>query len=117
MNAMPKKSARKPVKKQVKRKAAKPVRRKAASKTLRKVEKPIGKVTHFYAGIKVAVVKFSKDVKKGAQVRFEGATTKFLQKLESMQHEHKALSKAPKGKLIGVKVRSRVRAGDKIYAN
>lgn len=78
--------------------------------------KAIGKVTHFYGGIKVAVVKFNQAVKRGAPVRFEGATTKFSQKLDSMQYEHQKLLKAPKGKLIGIKVKSRVRAGDKVYA-
>lgn len=81
-----------------------------------KAVKPIGTVTHFYGDIKVAVIKFSKPVAAGTPVRFEGATTKFSQKLDSMQYEHESLSKAPKGKLIGVKVKSRVRAGDKVFA-
>lgn len=103
----------KPKKKPAKKKIAK-------TKTIRprtapKPAKPIGRVTHFYGGIKVAVVKFSADIKKGTPVRFEGATTKFSQKLDSMQYEHASLAKAPKGKKIGVKVKSRVREGDKVY--
>lgn len=79
------------------------------------IEKPIGAVTHFYGGIKVAVVKFKKPTSLGATVSFRGATTDFEQKLESMQYDHKPLSKAPKGKQVGVKVKKRVREGDFVY--
>lgn len=79
------------------------------------VIKPIGTVTHFYGGIKVAIVKFSKPVRQGSAVGFRGATTDFVQKLESMQYDHKVVRLAPKGKQIGVKVKKRVREGDKVY--
>lgn len=78
-------------------------------------EKPIGKVTHFYGGIKVAVVKFNKKVSVGTSVRFEGATTNFSQKLSSVQYNHEALKVVPKGKSVGVKVAKRVREGDRVY--
>ncbi len=119
--------AKKPVRKAVKRTVKKAVKKASSKKTAKKVpakkaakavkaEKPIGKVTHFYGGIKVAIVKFSKDMKKGALVRFEGATTNFVQALESMQYNHAAVLKAPKGKQIGIKVKKRVRDGDKVYS-
>jgi hypothetical protein len=37
--------------------------------------KPIGRVTHFYGGIKVAIVKFKKSVRAGTGLYFKGATT------------------------------------------
>ncbi|OGY98775.1 MAG: hypothetical protein A2855_00630 [Candidatus Liptonbacteria bacterium RIFCSPHIGHO2_01_FULL_57_28] len=77
--------------------------------------KPIGRVTHFYTEIKVAVIKFSKPVKKGTAVQIKGATTDFSQKLDSMQYDHKPLATAPKGKQVGVKVKKRVREGDQVY--
>ena len=101
------------------KKAVKKVRKPAARKKVTKKKsfgpKPIGQVTHFYREIKVAVVKFSKSVKQGTPVLFKGATTDFSQKLDSMQYDHKAVAKAPKGKQVGVKVRSRVREGDQVY--
>ena len=100
-----------PVKKSPKKAVAKVKRKVAAKPKL----KPIGRVTHFYGGIKVAIVKFSKPVRKGTPVRFEGATTGFTQKLDSMQYDHKAIGTAPKGKQIGIKVKKRVREGDKVY--
>jgi hypothetical protein len=121
---------RKPAKKKTPKKTVKrsPTRVKNAKKAVRKatpkaapkgkkaaVLKPIGKVTHFFREIKVAIVKFSKPVKKGTTVRFRGATTDFAQKLESLQYEHKVIATAPKGKQIGIKVKKRVREGDKVY--
>lgn len=111
-------------KKKVKKAAKRPAARKAkkGKKTVKKMApkkpampKPVGRVTHFYREIKVAVVKFSKPVKQGTEVSFRGATTDFKQKLDSMQYDHKAVAKAPKGKQVGVKVKSRVREGDQVY--
>lgn len=120
-----KKAAKRPVakKRPAARKAKKP--KKTVKRTIKKVvkksapkkagPKPIGQVTHFYREIKVAVVKFSKPVKQGTEVNFRGATTDFKQKLDSMQCDHKPLTTAPKGKQVGVKVKSRVREGDQVY--
>jgi hypothetical protein len=109
-----KKVAKKPVKKAKKAKAAK--RHKKAKVVKSKTPKPIGRVKHFYGEIKVAVVKFSKPPKIGAEVRFNGATTDFRQVITSAQYDHKPLTKIPKGKQVGVKVRSRVRQGDAVFA-
>ncbi len=77
--------------------------------------KPIGKVTHYYGGIEVAIVKFNKVVKKGTMARFSGATTNFEQSLDSMQYDHKDVSSAPKGKEVGIKVNDKVRDGDEVF--
>lgn len=103
---------KKPAKKAAKKKAV--AKKKAAPKKIAG-PKAVGQVIHFYGGIKVAVIKFSKDVKKGTAVNFRGATTDFSQKLDSMQYDHKPVAKAAKGKQTGVKVKSRVREGDKVY--
>ncbi len=81
-----------------------------------KEPKPIGEVTHYYSEIKVAVVKFSKAVSAGEEVHFKGATTDFKQKIDSMQFDHQAVSEAKKGQEVGLKVRDRVRQGDKVFA-
>lgn len=81
----------------------------------KKAPKPIGVVTHYYGGIGVAIVKFNKAIKAGAEVAFRGATTDFSQKIESMQYEHKELKTAKKGQEVGIKVDEKVREGDEIY--
>ncbi len=75
----------------------------------------IGTVTHYYGGIKVAIVKLSKPVKVGTAVRFLGATTDFAQQIQSLQFDHKDIASAPKGKEVGTKVKKRVREGDQVF--
>ncbi|MCL4498634.1 MAG: hypothetical protein M1335_00035 [Chloroflexi bacterium] len=77
--------------------------------------KPIGQVTHYFGGIDVAIVKFSKEVAVGATVRFKGATTDFAQKVSEMQYDHKAITAAKKGQEVGIKVKDRVREGDQVF--
>lgn len=113
-----KKAVRRPAARKVKKVVRKTVKKAASKKTVAKkttTPKAVGRVTHFYREIKVAVVKFSKPIKQGTEVSFRGATTDFKQKLDSMQYDHKALATAPKGKQVGVKVKSRVREGDQVY--
>jgi len=87
---------------------------KAAVKAV-KGPKPIGEVTHFYGNIKVAVVKFKKDIYVGTEIEIKGATTDFKQKIESMQYEHDAVKIAKKGMSVGMKVSKRVREGDLVF--
>jgi hypothetical protein len=105
------------LKKLVAKKPAKKTARKSKAAPVRKVPalKPIGRVTHYFAGIKVAIVKFSVPPKAGSSVRFHGATTDFVQIIKSVQYDHEAIIKIPKGKQVGIKVRSRVRDGDAVY--
>jgi hypothetical protein len=62
----------------------------------------------------VAVVKFTKPPKFGSAIHFKGATTDFVQAVNSAQYDHKPLRMIPKGKQVGIKVRSRVRQGDTV---
>ena len=85
-----------------------------AAKTQQKL-KPVGVVTHYFAAIKVAIVKFKEQVSVGAEVGFRGATTDFDQKISSMQFDHKPVEIAKKGKEMGIKVSKRVREGDSVF--
>jgi len=102
------KNAKKAVKKAVKK------TKKAAKKAAPK-RKPIGKVTHFYDKICVAVVKFDQGVAVGEEVCFEGPKEAFSQVLDSMQYEHESIPKAKKGQEVGVKTKKPVREGHKVY--
>ena len=77
--------------------------------------KPIGLVTHYYDKIGVAIVSLSKPLDVGSSIRFKGATTDFSQIIASMQLNYKEISKASKGKEIGLKVKERVREGDSLF--
>jgi len=55
-------------------------------------------------------------INAGANVQFKGATTDFTQTLDSMEYDRKPIASAKKGQEVGVKVVSRVREGDEVYA-
>ncbi len=106
------KPKKKAVKKTVKAKKRPAPKKKVVVKV--KESKPIGTVTHYFGGIKVAIIKFKKPVKVGVNIRISGATTDFTQKIASMQFNHEQISIAKKGKSVGIKVSKRVREGDAI---
>ena len=78
-------------------------------------KKLVGKVTHFFTNINVAVVELSDTVRVGDRLSFEGATTNFEQELESMQIHNKPVNEAKAGNAVGIKVRERVREGDQVF--
>ncbi|MCD6248618.1 MAG: translation elongation factor-like protein [Hadesarchaea archaeon] len=78
-------------------------------------KKEVGRVTHYFTKIGVAVVELSDELKVGDKISIEGATTNFQQTVDSMQIEHKNIEVAKAGESIGLKVKDRVRENDKVY--
>lgn len=76
--------------------------------------KIIGAVTHYYSNLNVAIVKFKESVKVGDEIHFKGATTDFVEKIDSMQYDHKDIATAKKGQEVGIKVSEKVREGDEV---
>ena len=75
----------------------------------------VGRVTHFYPKISVAIVELKASLNIGDKILIKGATTNFEQTVESMQIEHKNIERAEAGQIIGLKVKDRVRENDKVY--
>lgn len=75
----------------------------------------VGKVTHYYPKIGVAVVKVEGELKIGDKISIEGATTNFEQTVDSMEIEHEKIEVAKPGDSIGLKVVDRVRENDNVY--
>ncbi|HDH45072.1 MAG TPA: translation elongation factor-like protein [Thermococcus sp.] len=78
-------------------------------------KKLVGKVTHYFTRIGVAVVELEDELRIGDKISIEGKTTNFQQNVESMQIEHKPVEVAKPGDSIGLKVKERVREGDNVY--
>jgi len=80
-------------------------------------EKPqeVGKVTHFFSKINVAVVELKAQLSVGDKIRIQGPTTNFEQTVQSMQIEHENVKTAKKGQSIGLMVNERVRESDTVY--
>ena len=77
--------------------------------------KEIGKVTHYYTKLGVAVIELTDTLKVGDKIKIKGATSDFEQPVESMQIEHENIEEAKAGQSIGMKVKEHVREHDVVY--
>jgi putative protease len=77
--------------------------------------KLIGKITHYFSKIGVAVIELSDTLKVSDTIRIVGGQTDFNQQVESMEIEHKKVKEAKKGDSVGLKVEQKVREGYKVY--
>ncbi len=78
--------------------------------------KLVGKVTHYFSDISVAVVALLLPLSQGDEIRIIGGdSTDFNQKVDSMQVDHKVVQKAKKGDSVGLKVSEKVREGYQVY--
>ena len=75
----------------------------------------IGKITHYFSNIGVAVIKLSDVLEVGDKIRITGGETDFEQTVDSMEVEHKKIEKAKAGDEVGLKVSEKVREGYKVY--
>ena len=78
-------------------------------------KKEIGKITHFFPKISVAVVELSGDLKVGDKIAVEGHGKTFEQTVDSMQVEHEPVSEAKKGDAVGMKTAEPVKENDKVF--
>jgi len=75
----------------------------------------VGKVTHFFTKISVAVIELKAQISVGDRILFQGPTTNLEQTVESMEIEHQKVTRAEAGQSIGLKVDGRVRENDTVY--
>jgi selenocysteine-specific translation elongation factor len=75
----------------------------------------IGRVTHYFTKISVAIVELSGTLSVGDRILIKGLTTNVEQTVDSMQIEHASVKKAEAGQSIGLKVNDRVRESDTVY--
>ena len=75
----------------------------------------VGKVSHYFSRINVAVVELTDALSVGDRILFQGSTSDFEQTVASMQIEHENITAAHGGQSIGLKVEQRVREGDRVY--
>ena len=78
-------------------------------------EEIIGTVADFFAHPVVAGIELTGALKIGDKIRIKGHTTDLEMTVDSMQIDNAPVNEAKAGDSIGVKVRDRVRSGDKVY--
>lgn len=82
----------------------------------KKEGKLIGKISHYFSKIGVAVIDLTSSLSVGDKIRIVGgADTDITQKVNSIEMEHKKIKKAKSGDSVGVKIKGKVREGYKVY--
>ena len=79
------------------------------------MEKEIGKVTHWYDKIGVAVIGLTGALKVGDIIKVKKGEDEFEDTVVSMQIDHKNVSSAQKGDEVAVKLARTTREGAVIY--
>lgn len=77
--------------------------------------KLIGKVSHYFSKIGVAVIELRDTLKIGETIRIVGGETDFNQTVDSMEIEHQKVETAKAKDSVGLKVSQKVREGYKVY--
>jgi len=78
----------------------------------------IGKITHYYDRIGVAVLKVTDNpltVGKTIKITDKNGEEKFTQEVTSIQIEHQQIKKAKKGSEVGLKIDQEVKEGDEVF--
>jgi translation elongation factor EF-1alpha len=75
----------------------------------------VGRVSHFFTKISVAVIELTATISVGDRIRIKGPTTNVEQTVDSMEIEHEKVQRAEAGQSIGMKVKDRVRETDVVY--
>ena len=86
------------------------------AKTKQKKDKLIGKISHYYGNIGVAVIDLTATLKVGDSIRIVGGEeTDFTQEVGSMEFDHKKIKTAKAGSSIGLKIKDKAREDYKVY--
>ena len=79
-------------------------------------EKLIGRITHYFSHLSVCAIELTDgELKMGDTIHISGKITEFTQTVGSMQIEHQNINKAEKGKVVGVKVKNKLRIHDQVF--
>ena len=79
------------------------------------MEKRIGKVTHHFTKLNVAVLELTDEMRLGDEIHILGRITDFTQYVTSMEIEHKKFEVVGPGMEVAIKVEDYVRQGDEVF--
>ena len=75
----------------------------------------IGRISHYYDRICVAVLSLTDTLQIGDQVHITGHATDFIQEVTSMEIEHEKVFAVGPGDEVALKVDQPTKKGDKLY--
>lgn len=87
-----------------------------AAAVKRAKEKVLGKVTHYYDRIGVAIVKLASPLKVGDAIRLRKGEVEVEEVVSSLQINHANVEKAKKGEEVGMKVGFPAKEGTVVLA-
>ena len=79
------------------------------------MEVEIGRVTHFYNHLCVAVLQLNENLKLGDKIHILGHTTDFVQRVNSIEIEHHPVVWVKPGDHVAIKVIGPVHEHDVVY--
>lgn len=77
--------------------------------------KEVGRVSHYFDKLNVAVIKLSATLRQGDHILIKGSTTNIKQRAGSMEVNHMPISVAREGEMVGLLVAGKVRSGDRVF--
>jgi len=79
-------------------------------------EEQVAVIVKFFAKPSVAALEVTNGtIRKGDLMKYKGHTTDFTEEISSMEIENQSVDEVKAGGLVGVRVKERVREGDKVY--
>lgn len=75
----------------------------------------VGKITHYYDRLGVAVLELYEELKVGETIHIRGRTTDITQRVGSMEIEHQKIESAGPKAEVALKVIEPVKEGDILY--
>ena len=79
-------------------------------------EERIGRVTHYFGKVQVAVVEIEAgSLSVGDTIHIKGHTSDFTQQVDSMQIDNQPVETATPGQTIGLKVAEHARENDEVF--
>ncbi len=78
-------------------------------------EKLIGRVSHYYDNIRVAILDLTGNLTVGQGVHFKGAHDDYTQTVDQMQVNHQNVQSAKAGDAVGIRVDQKVHENAQVF--
>ena len=79
-------------------------------------EERIGRVTHYFSKVGVAVIALEKGtLKVGDSIHISGHTSDFIQKIDSIEIDNEKVPEVKPGDSFGIKIDEKVRENDDVH--
>lgn len=80
-----------------------------------RVVEPVGRITHYYNKIGVAIVHLAQPLRVGERIQVDDHRYSFVQEVTSIEQDHQRIRKAEEGMLVGVRVAQPVHEGAVVF--